>query len=245
MTGQTTQPFTRKRIVFPPVPRPAKWIAVTCGAGFCLWILILILRSSDPGSAQNAAAGFLNDWLGANPGTFWTGRIWQPLTSVFIHTGLGHLIANILFLMLTAHPVVTALGESRFLVLFLVHAVGIHLLYVIAFHSSPVILWGSTAGVNAVLGFFAVSSGYASIRFMGLIPVSGKTLAVIFLAANTACAAGGLGNRLFPLVYIIPFLTGYGYAHRLEKRMFSGITGGSRKKRNSGSGRFQNIDLRR
>jgi membrane associated rhomboid family serine protease len=197
-------------------------------------------------SAVGQNPELLTWWLAANPHTFWKGYLWQPVTSVLVHTRLFHLISNILFLIISGHQVEKSLGKKHFISLFLIAAAGTHAIYVIGFPFSSVPIWGITGGINAVLGVFAISVGYTKIRFFGLLPITGKTMAMILAAFNTLSAVNGLNTRLVPLLYLLPFLAGYGYARWIEKRLYGRSRGNSQDDtRSDRSARFRNIDLKR
>jgi membrane associated rhomboid family serine protease len=57
-------------------------------------------------------------YAGLVPSKFFSGMLWQPLTSLFLHGGLSHLLGNLFFLWMFGSPVAESLGRRRFLELY-------------------------------------------------------------------------------------------------------------------------------
>lgn len=89
----------------------------------------------------------------------------NALTHMFMHGGIGHLIGNMVFLVLLGLLIEGALGGGRFLTLYLVSGLG-------AVVASLSLKWGAdTGGIGAsgaiagLMGLFAVIYGMRKVRF--------------------------------------------------------------------------------
>jgi membrane associated rhomboid family serine protease len=85
------------------------------------------------------------------PRTF-NGEWWRTITSMFVHSGLGHLAANLCFLLLIAALVERLLGPVRFALVYLFAGLGGELLGLGWFPSSVAV--GSSAALYGVYGAF-------------------------------------------------------------------------------------------
>ncbi|MBJ94317.1 MAG: hypothetical protein CMP23_07530 [Rickettsiales bacterium] len=55
---------------------------------------------------------------GLHPERFWSGMIWQPVTTLLLHGEVWHLVGNLFFLWMFGCPVAEKLGKQRFLALY-------------------------------------------------------------------------------------------------------------------------------
>lgn len=112
---------------------------------------------------------------------------WQLITYAFLHGGISHLLLNMLMLVMFGAALEHYWGGQRFLIFYLVSAVGAALVQLVA---SEYML-GSTQQVTSVIGasgaLFAVLVGYGmhfpNQRVMLLIPpipMKARTLVILF-----------------------------------------------------------------
>jgi membrane associated rhomboid family serine protease len=88
------------------------------------------------------------------------------LTSLFLHGGLMHVGANMLFLWVFGDNVEDAMGSPRFLVFYLVAGVGGSLIYAAIDPTSEAPLIGASGAVAGVIGAYLVF--YPKVRVFGL-----------------------------------------------------------------------------
>ena len=63
--------------------------------------------------------------LTASPSEFWQrGFVWQPFTYMWMHAGLGHILANMFSLWMFGSQVALAWGAQRFLRFYLLCGIG-------------------------------------------------------------------------------------------------------------------------
>ena len=83
--------------------------------------------------------------LMASPADFWQrGYLWQPFTYMWMHAGLGHILANMFVLWMFGSPVALVWGPQRFLRYYLLCGVGAGLI-IVSYPWIPVLLGGATA----------------------------------------------------------------------------------------------------
>ncbi len=96
-------------------PRVIKDLMIWTGGAFVAqWFLGLGM----PGAETELPA--VVRYLGLSADRFWSGMLWQPLTTLFLHAELMHLLGNLFFLWMFGSPVADRLGRSSFLKLYLV-----------------------------------------------------------------------------------------------------------------------------
>jgi membrane associated rhomboid family serine protease len=98
---------------FPPVGRAVKALLI---ATFCVSGLQLVsdMLARGGGSYTSFSAIFSLSWWGLRHG-----RLWQPLTYMFLHGGILHLFFNMLMLYVFGRDMEGKLGPRRFLLLYL------------------------------------------------------------------------------------------------------------------------------
>jgi len=95
-----------------------KYLVIACCAVFLVQSLAAILITPDPTSWINHQFGLVP--LGPIPGL----RIWQPVTYIFLHGGLFHLLLNMLFLWMFGRDLEQVWGKTRFLNYFFLCGIG-------------------------------------------------------------------------------------------------------------------------
>lgn len=133
-----------------PAPR-ARATRLLLTLHFFAFFMVWGLRMSGF-SWVNAAYGMVPSRFSADP----VGEMPKLLTGLFIHDGLGHLLWNVIFLLLFGRRIERALGYTRFLVFFLVTGVLSSLSQFLVDPLSPIPLVGSSGAIAGILGGFLV-----------------------------------------------------------------------------------------
>jgi membrane associated rhomboid family serine protease len=89
-------------------------------------------------------------WGGAYAPKTFEGDWWRPLTSTFVHGGLGHLTGNLFFLLLIGPLIERLLGSTRFAVVYLFAGVGAALIGLGMFPTQPAC--GASGAVYGLYG---------------------------------------------------------------------------------------------
>jgi membrane associated rhomboid family serine protease len=121
----------------------------------------------------------LMNWGAAYAPRTFTGQWWRALSSMFLHGGLGHLAANLCFLLLMGPLVERLLGPLRFAVVYVFAGLGGALLSLGWFPSSVMV--GASGAVFGVYGAFlgCYLRGFLTIPLR----IFGRTAGVLILYA--------------------------------------------------------------
>ena len=140
------------------------------------------------------------------------GFVWQFLTYMFTHSGLSHILFNMLGLFFFGVQVERRLGSKEFLVFYLSTGVlaGVFsfVVYVLT-GMYGVILLGASGAVFAVLLAFAVFFPHANIYIMGILPIRAPVLVIGYTAIE-------LFSQIFSVqsgVAHLTHLAGFGFAY--------------------------------
>ena len=85
------------------------------------------------------------------------GEIWQLLTYIFLHGGVGHLILNMFGLFMFGREVEDELGLKRFAALFLSCGIVAGVGWVVISGSAPAVCIGASGAVFGIMGAFAAA----------------------------------------------------------------------------------------
>ena len=123
--------------------------------------------------------------------------ILAPITSLFVHAGWLHLLANLAYLWLFGRSLEVALGAPRFLALFLVSGCAAALAQTVAAPSSHLPLVGASGGVAGLLGAYLVLFPLANFRVLTVVWTRGAVVhvpALLGLATWLVIELLGLGR---------------------------------------------------
>ena len=112
-----------------------KLLVLICAGVFLVQTLVAILFPP-------YATAWLNHWFGLVPlGPIPGLRIWQPVTYIFLHGGLWHLLINMLMLWMFGRELELVWGKKRFLNYFFICGVGAGIITILV-KVTPM-LWGN------------------------------------------------------------------------------------------------------
>jgi rhomboid family protein len=112
-----------------------KLLVLICAGVFLVQTLVVILFPP-------YATAWLNHWFGLVPlGPIPGLRLWQPVTYIFLHGGLGHLLINMLMLWMFGRELELVWGKKRFLNYFFICGVGAGIITILV-KVTPM-LWGN------------------------------------------------------------------------------------------------------
>lgn len=142
------------------------------------------------------------------------GFFWQPFTYMFAHSGVSHLLFNMLGLFFFGTQVEREVGSYEFLLYYLLTGflAGVFSLAVYWFTGSyQVFLLGSSGAVFAVLLAFATYYPQARIYIFGILPVRAAILVIGYTGIELfSQMAGGRGN-IAHMTHLLGFAVGYAY----------------------------------
>lgn len=120
-----------------------------------------------------------------------------PVTSLFVHVGWLHLLANLAYLWLFGRSLEVALGAARFLALFLVSGSAAAIAQTLAAPSSHLPLVGASGGVAGILGAYLVLFPLANFRILTVVGTRGAVVhipALLGLVSWLLIELPGLGR---------------------------------------------------
>jgi membrane associated rhomboid family serine protease len=110
---------------------------------------------------------------GLVPAVFWQGgwltRWWTPFTSMFIHAGWFHLIANMLSLYIFGDNVEDRLGHFLYLLFYLGSGLAASAAHLIAYANTTVPTVGASGAIAGVLGAYLVL--FPQARVVTIVPI--------------------------------------------------------------------------
>jgi membrane associated rhomboid family serine protease len=236
---------------FPPFTKAVKWLVLSNAAVYLL-LGILNLFSRGLGSSLKLALALIPDYV-------MHGWIFQVVTYSFVHSGIWHILFNMLGLWMFGAQLETDWGQKRFLEFYFFCVIGAALTTIAISYtglggvtpSTPTV--GASGGVLGILMAFGMLYGDREIMLFP-IPISIRAkyfvagLAFITLAeAISASGTGGgsnvayfahLGGLLFGFVYV-KFLPKRGLASGASERYFGVRNSYYRWKRRRAARKFE------
>jgi membrane associated rhomboid family serine protease len=157
----------------------------------------------------------LNMILGINTVTFFAHRFWwTPLTYMFAHGGMTHLLVNMLGLFFFGPPLEKRIGSWEFLVYYLATGVlaGFFSLGLYFFMGAgQVVLIGASGAIYAVMLAFATWYPRAKVYIMGIIPVRAPVMILIFAGLSVFQQVVGVGRNVAHLTHLAGLVFGFLY----------------------------------
>ena len=161
--------------------------------------------------------GFPNlvNYLAMNPAlvigrNFW----WQPFTYMFVHSGISHILFNMLGLFFFGTQVEDRVGSNEFLLYYLATGVLAGLFSLLIYWLTGayyVFLLGASGAVYAVLLAFATFYPTAQIFLFGILPVKAPILVIGFTAIALFSQMSGRGGNVAHLTHLAGFAFGLFY----------------------------------
>jgi membrane associated rhomboid family serine protease len=127
--------------------------------------VVVFLYQTSLGS-QASIQGFVEEY-GVRPVEIVGGQdLFTLLTSMFLHGGWGHLIGNMLFLMVFGDNIEDALGHGGYLVFYLLTGLAASAAHILLNTSSGIPSVGASGAISGVLGAYIIYFGGNAIRVL-------------------------------------------------------------------------------
>lgn len=170
-----------------------------------------------PGLVDYLALIPFSNYEGPIPISINQGALWQPLTYMFVHDGLSHLLVNMLGLLFFGTAVEKELGTKEFLLYYLLTGFlsGVFSLAVYLFSGTATILVGASGAIFAVLLAFATLQPTAQILIWGIIPVRAPILVLGYAAIELAAELFGRNDGVAHLTHLAGL--GFGWLYFLAR----------------------------
>jgi membrane associated rhomboid family serine protease len=136
-------------------------------------------------------------------------RPWGPITYMFVHAGLMHLVFNMLVLFFFGPPLEARWGEREFVRFYVVCGLGGVVLSLIF---QPVTMVGASAAIFGVMLAFAMKWPNVPIYIWGIFPVQAKYLVgFLTLVELLSARAGAQGSNIAHFAHLGGALAGFLY----------------------------------
>lgn len=187
-----------------------------------LWIIIL------SGNAMGIGGNFTMQWLCVpSMPTIFMGRFWTPLTYMFTHYDILHLLFNMLWLFWFGRLLMTTLADRHLLWLYIGGGLTGAIFYIIGQATFPLstgatYLCGASASVLAVMTTAAMRTPNLTMNLFLFGEVKLKWIALVCIiltfvgvgGGNTGGQAAHIGGVIFGLSFAIALKHGYDISKR-------------------------------
>ncbi|MEI6875969.1 MAG: rhomboid family intramembrane serine protease [Spirochaetota bacterium] len=156
--------------------------------------------------------------LALNPRAMLAGRIWQPLTYMFAHSGLSHLLFNMLGILFFGTAVEKSVGTKEFLLYYFLSGIlaGLFSFVVYVFTGTMgAFLLGASGAVFALLLAYATIFPDARIFVWGLIPVRAPILVLGYAGLELFSEFTSYNPSVAHLTHLAGF--GFGWLYFLSR----------------------------
>jgi membrane associated rhomboid family serine protease len=197
-------------------PVGLKWLLI---ANVGIFVLHYILQAS-------RISAFLQNFALVPEEVVQTFAVWQLVTYMFLHTGISHILWNMLGLWMFGAELERLWGTAKFLRFYFVCGIAAALTVVIAaylFGGANQATVGSSGAVYGILMAYALMFPDRTILFGFLIPMKSKYFvmiigAIVFLQSYTA-TMGGQGSGVAVVAHLGGLLAGYLYLRGRKLRL--------------------------
>ncbi len=124
--------------------------------------------------------GYLAHNFGLVPSMFFAGHVWQIVTYMFLHGGIGHIFFNMLALWMFGSMLEREWGSREFAKYYLLTGLGGGLCYALFNIGSPIPTVGASGAVYGLLAAYAILFPDNIIYIWFVIPLRAKWFALIF-----------------------------------------------------------------
>jgi hypothetical protein len=169
-------------------------------------------------------------WIALQPNAFFSGKIWQLFTSMFMHGGFTHLFVNMISLFFIGNFIEKLIGRKRFFWLymfsgiiaglffvFLSYFLGVSELGARIFGSPEIFAVGASGAIFALAGVLAILTPKLKVYVFFIIPMQMWIAMVVLLGGFWFASFIGnlpIGNT----AHLGGLLVGAGYALYLRKK---------------------------
>jgi len=166
-------------------------------------------------------------------------KLWQFLTSLFIHGGIIHIVNNMITLWIFGTPLEKEWGSRSFLIYYFVCGIGAGLLQFCVDYSSSIPGVGASGAIFGLLGACGLIMGNRDVYIL-MARVKLKYVVALFTGLEIYMCIMGTQDGIGHWTHISGFVIGILYIkvtdHQLHKKAGQNLAHGSNK-------RFDNIEL--
>jgi membrane associated rhomboid family serine protease len=156
----------------------------------------------------------LKAYMALNPAAVLSGYLWQPLSYMFAHVDLTHLLVNMLGLFFFGTQVERSMGSKEFLLFYFITGIlagvvsfGIY----VATGAWYTMLLGASGSVFAVLLAFAIVNPEALIYLYGIIPIRSPVMVLGYAGIEIASQLFSFRSSVAHFTHLAGFLWAWLY----------------------------------
>jgi rhomboid family protein len=168
--------------------KASSWIIALC-------CLVTVIASVFPSVAE---------FLAFTPSDLYHLRLWTLVTALFLHSGLLHLVGNMIFLFVLGRTLERVTNTKKFLTVFFVGGIASFLLSV-PFYKPDVLMVGASAAI------FSVASAdmlIAPLSFSIIFLAPAGAIALLYFLYNIIAVYYGISGNVAYISHIIGFAVG-------------------------------------
>jgi membrane associated rhomboid family serine protease len=146
----------------------------------------------------------MKDLLVFKGAEFFEGRLWTPVTAIFIHGDLIHLVGNMLFLYVFGNTLENEFGADKTLGVFFLGGV---LSFIVGafYYGMKTAMIGASAAIFALMAVVMLTK---PLRFSWLFLMPLGLVALLYLLFNIVATYNGIRGGVGYLAHVIGFLIG-------------------------------------
>jgi membrane associated rhomboid family serine protease len=197
------------RLGVPGLTPYVKIIMIVCAGVWLIQVLLYSLGAID-----------LSGWLGLVPSGTAAGKLWQPLTYMFLHDprGLLHLLFNMLMLWMFGGELERYWGGRSFLRYYMVCGIGAGLItflvnyFITGMRETAVI--GASGAIYGLFMAYGMVFGDRIIHYMLIFPMKARTFAMIMLGLTFFYTVFQSGTGIAHIAHLGGAVVGFLYLKR-------------------------------
>jgi membrane associated rhomboid family serine protease len=147
-------------------------------------------------------------------------RLWTLITALFLHSGMPHLLGNMVFLFVLGRTLERVMGQARFLIVFFTGGI-LSFILSIPFYRRDIVMLGSSAAIFSIASAdMLITPTTFSIIFLG--PVG--AVALLYFLYNIASIYYGISGGVAYISHIIGFILGLPFGIAWSKNWRRNLT---------------------
>jgi len=164
--------------------------------------------------ALSYAMPSLKAYMALNPAAVLSGYLWQPLTYMFAHADIMHLLVNMLGLFFFGTQVERAMGSKEFLLFYFLTGILAGLASFAIFVTTGAwytALLGASGAIFAVLLAFAIVDPEAMIYLYGIVPIRAPVMVLGYAGIEIASQLFSFQSSVAHLTHLAGFVWAWLY----------------------------------
>jgi membrane associated rhomboid family serine protease len=176
-------------------------MAITMKKNYLL-ILLCILVSIFAWTIEDQ--NIVEQFLMFSGDNFFQGKVWTPITALFVHDNLPHLVGNMFFLYVFGNTLEDVVGAKKTMAVFFFGGISSFLLSLLFYHPN-VLMIGASAAIFTVTAVVMLTK---PLKFSMLFMLPVGLVAIIYFVYNLIAVYYEVGGNVAYASHIIGFMLG-------------------------------------